>query len=145
MTGPPDTASAGVEQGPTRAAAARSACVPGPASYCRLTTFAWNGAELETRAALGVGEGRVYVRLPATNPVLECIWNSASARVVPCTPRGRPTGPPVEGEARILCDGEDAPARRALGGGPQSPSPLRRLAHDEDELYVEIVPAPRRA
>jgi PPOX class probable F420-dependent enzyme len=118
-------------------AAPSSTAVPIAASRCRLTTFAWSGAEVETYTRLALGEGRVYVRLAATSPALERIWNSASVRLVPCTPGGRPTGPAVDGQARVLADGDDAPARRALAGGREWP----RLSRDEDLLYVEIVPA----
>jgi hypothetical protein len=87
------------------------------ASRCRLTTFAWTGAEVETRARLGFRDGRLYLRLGVANPALERIWNRESVRVVPCTTTGRPTGPVVEGRARVLAADED------------------------EELLVEIVPA----
>jgi PPOX class probable F420-dependent enzyme len=102
---------------PGRIGTSRSAALPPSARRCRLTTFAWTGAEVETSARLGLADGRLYVRLAATSPALERIWNTASVRVVPCTRTGRPTGPVIEGRARVLA------------------------AQEDEDLLVEIVPA----
>jgi PPOX class probable F420-dependent enzyme len=102
-------------------------------SCCRLTTLAWTGAEVETRARLGVGGGgRLYVRLGAASLAAKRIWNREHVRVVPCTPAGRATGPAIEGCARILSHGEDESARRALA---------RDREPDGYVLYAEVLPA----
>jgi PPOX class probable F420-dependent enzyme len=116
---------------------------PVKAARCLLTTFARTGAEVETRARVAVGEDKVYVRLAGTSPALERIWNGARVRVRPCTLGALPTGPAVEGGARVLSDDEDAPARRALATGRRWPRLLPSLPRDEELLYVEIVPFPR--
>jgi hypothetical protein len=94
-----------------------SGVLPKSAGCCLLITFAWTGAEVESRARLDVGDRRLYLRLAATSPALERIWNREGVRIVPCTSMGRPTGPAVEGRARVLAAGDD------------------------EDLLVEVVPA----
>ena len=63
---------------------------------------------------------------------LSRIWNTGRARVVPCTPEGRPLGPALEGDARVLRPGEEAAALEAgLLGLPGSSNQL---------AYVEVRP-----
>jgi hypothetical protein len=103
---------------------------------CRLTTFSWSGAAVDTYTQLGFANGRAYVRLAATSPALERIWNTARARIVPCTPGGRPYGSELQGLARVLAEGEEVSARQALLDG----RPADGLTAEDDLLYVEIAP-----
>ena len=84
---------------------------------CRLTTFAWTGVGVETKAGLTRVGDRLYVRLPVSSAALARIWNLPRVRVVPCAANGRPAGPALEASARLV-----------------------EASDDDDVLEVEIVP-----
>jgi PPOX class probable F420-dependent enzyme len=120
----------------------RSGREPGAETPCRLTTFAWTGAGIETRACFASSRDRLYLRLADSSPEVQRIWNRAHVRLVPCTEQGRPTGPALEGDARVLGPGDDEFARQAMGAAPgRSASVLGQQARNDELVYVEIVPA----
>ena len=112
--------------------------------HCLVVTFRRNGEPIATPMWFGLGDdGRAYVRTDRGSLKLKRIANDPRVRVAPCTPRGKPLGPPVEGTARLVPDGEEAHAERAL----QSNYGLGRLfykstvARGERFVYVEVTPA----
>lgn len=79
-----------------------------------LTSFRRDGTAVGTPVNLAVDGDRAFVRSPGTGWKVKRIRNNPRVEVAPCTPRGRPTGPPRPALARRI-DGEQARhAARAL-------------------------------
>ena len=77
-----------------------------------LTSFRRDGTPVGTPVSLAVDGDRAFVRSPGTAWKVKRIRNDPRVEVAPCTPRGRPTGPPVAAIARRI-DSDDA--ERAAG------------------------------
>jgi uncharacterized protein len=112
--------------------------------YCLLVTYRRNGEAVPTPVWFGVGDGRVYVRTGPGLAKLKRIRHDSRARVAPCSVRGRPLGPPMEGVARILEAGEDK--QRAEGAITGHYGLGRRLyevfsSEAEHGVYVEVSPS----
>jgi uncharacterized protein len=82
--------------------------------YCLLTTFRKSGEPVPTPVWLGLADGKVYLESEANVGKVKRIRNSPRVRLAPCTSRGKPLGPPVEGRARILAPDEWERAERAI-------------------------------
>lgn len=106
-------------------------------SLCRLTTFAWTGAGIETRTRFASTGNKVLLRLAASSAEIQRIWNRTSVRLVPCTPQGRPSGPTIEGDARVLSPDEEDLARQAMG---VASGPSDRFLRGDEVVYVEVLP-----
>jgi PPOX class probable F420-dependent enzyme len=76
--------------------------------YCLLVTYRRTGEPVATPVWFGLGDGNVYVRTDADAAKVRRIRNDPRARIAPCTARGKPLGPPAEGEARVLEQPVDA-------------------------------------
>jgi PPOX class probable F420-dependent enzyme len=91
----------------------------------------------------GIVGGRLYFRSLADAVKLRRIARDERVLVAPCSARGRPTGPPFEGRARILDDeAEAADAERAIQSNYGTVRrAYERAIRDAPARYVEVVPA----
>jgi uncharacterized protein len=110
--------------------------------YCTVVSFRRDGTPVATPVWFGTADGRLYLRSLAHALKLRRIARDERVLVAPCTVRGRATGPPFEGRARILQDDtEVAAAERAIqdnyGVGRRA---YERAIRDADASYVEVVP-----
>jgi uncharacterized protein len=117
--------------------------------YCLIVTFKRNGEPVPTPVWFGLDDaGHLYFRTGSEVAKLRRIRNNARVLVAPCTVRGKPRGPSVEGTARALPEEEYERAEAAIksnyGLG-------RRLYEGSAEPfagplpYVEVVPSTRDA
>ena len=113
--------------------------------YCLIVTFKRDGEPVPTPVWFGLDdECRLYFRTGAEVAKVRRIRNNPRVLVTPCTVRGKPRGPSVEGTARVLPEEEYDHAEAAIklnyGLG-------RRLYEGSAEpfagdlLYVEVVPS----
>ena len=112
--------------------------------YALLVTYRRDGEGVPTPVWFGLDDGRLYFRTEKRVAKVKRIRANPRVRVAPCTMRGKPLGPAVEGRARILPPEEEERAEAALqanyGVGrriyeiPQEP--LGLTGH-----YVEVTPA----
>jgi uncharacterized protein len=89
------------------------------------------------------GKGRMYFRTGADVAKVRRIRNNPRVLVAPCTLRGKPRGPAMQGTARVLPADEWEHAETAI----QSNYGLGRRFYERaadavggDEVYVEIQP-----
>ncbi len=72
-------------------------------TYCLLVTYKRNGEGVATPVWFGLGgDGNLYIRSETNVGKVKRIRNDPRVRVAPCTVRGKPLGPPAEGQARLL-------------------------------------------
>jgi PPOX class probable F420-dependent enzyme len=114
------------------------------ASYCLLNTFRRSGEAVPTPVWFGVGDGRLYFHSEEQVGKIKRIRNDARVLVGPCTMRGKPVGPMVEGRARVLPATEEDRAERVI---QSNYGQLRRLYEGVggrmtgiDMVYVEVTP-----
>jgi PPOX class probable F420-dependent enzyme len=110
--------------------------------YCTVVSHRRDGTPVATPVWFGTAGGRLYFRSLADAAKLRRIARDARVLVAPCTARGRPTGPPCEGRARILLDeAEAAAAERAIqanyGAGRRA---YERAIRDAPACYVAVDP-----
>jgi PPOX class probable F420-dependent enzyme len=79
-----------------------------------LTTFRRDGSPVGTPVSLAVAGDRGYVRSPGDAWKVKRLRHDPRARLAPCTPLGRPTGPAVAAVARRLEGDEERRAARLL-------------------------------
>ena len=114
--------------------------------HALVVTFKRSGEPVPTVVNFGLDdEGRLYFRSEQRVPKIRRIENDPHVRVAPCTFRGKPSGPVVEGRARVLGKDEEPRAYEAIAAnwGPGS-RPYEKLADRYLEwhgAYVEVVPA----
>jgi uncharacterized protein len=82
--------------------------------YCLLTTFRKSGEAVPTPVWFGLADGTVYLESEAVVGKVKRIRSNPRVQIAPCTLRGKPLGPPVEGRARILGPNESERAERAI-------------------------------
>ncbi len=78
-----------------------------------LTTFRKNGTPVGTPVSIAVDGDRAYMRTWDTAGKFKRLRRRADVEVQPSTFRGRPTGPKLRGQIRIL-DGQGAAVARRL-------------------------------
>jgi uncharacterized protein len=114
--------------------------------HALVVTFKRSGEPVPTVVNFGLGAGgRLYFRSEQRVPKIRRIENDPHVRVAPCTFRGKPTGPVVEGRARVLAKDEEPLAYEAIAAnwGPGS-RPYEKIADRYLEwhgAYVEVIPA----
>jgi uncharacterized protein len=111
-----------------------------------VVTFKRSGDPVPTPVNFGLDdEGTLYFRSERRVPKIRRIENDPHVRVCPCNFRGKPTGPVVEGRARVLSREEEKHAYDALSANWGLGSrPYEKLADRYLEwhgAYVEVVPA----
>jgi hypothetical protein len=115
------------------------------ARQCLLVSFRRSGEPVPTPVNFGLdGEARVYFRSEPRSAKVRRIGRDPHVRVCACNIRGRPTGPIVEGRARVLAAAESGRAEAALAGNwSASMKPLERGLDllPLEIVYVEVVPA----
>jgi PPOX class probable F420-dependent enzyme len=115
--------------------------------YALIVTFKRNGESVPTPVWFGLDDqGRLHFRTGPEVAKLRRIRNNPRVLVAPCTVRGKPLGPSIEGIARELPAGEREHAEAAI----QSNYGLGRRLYEgtadaivDDVPYVEVVPASR--
>ncbi len=113
--------------------------------YGLIVTFKHNGDAVPTPVWFGLDdEGRLYFRTGPDVAKVRRIRNNPRVLVAPCTVRGKPLGPSVEGTARELPEAEREHAEAAI----QSNYGLGRRLYEgtadamvDDVAYVEVVPS----
>jgi PPOX class probable F420-dependent enzyme len=81
--------------------------------YCLLVTYKRGGEAVPTPVWFGLSASKLYVRSEAAVAKVKRIRNDPRVRVAPCTPRGKPLGPPAEGLARVLDQHSETDAAEA--------------------------------
>jgi uncharacterized protein len=88
--------------------------------------------------------GKLYVRTGRDVAKVRRIRNNPRVRVAPCTLRGKPLGPPVEGTARVLPAEDEERAEAALKGNYGLGRRLYEGVGDAvagvDAVYIEVTP-----
>lgn len=86
--------------------------------YCLLVTYRRSGEPVPTPVWFGLEDRKLYVRSVADAGKVKRIRNDPRSRVAPCSARGKPLGPPAEGQARVLDQqNENELAEAALRAG----------------------------
>jgi uncharacterized protein len=113
--------------------------------YALVVTFKRDGSAVPTPIWFGLDdEGRMYFRTGAEVAKVRRIRNQSRVLVAPCSVRGKPLGPSIEGTARVLAEGEKEHAEKAIQSNYGLGRRLYERAADAvggDEAYVEVVPA----
>jgi PPOX class probable F420-dependent enzyme len=114
--------------------------------YALVVTFRRSGEGVPTPVWFGLDdEGRFYVRTGSDVAKVRRIRANPRVRVAPCTVRGKPLGPPVEGIARVLPAAEEERAEAALKSNYGLGRRLYETVGDSvagvEAVYLEITPA----
>jgi PPOX class probable F420-dependent enzyme len=113
--------------------------------YALVVTYKRDGSAVPTPVWFGLdGEGRMYFRTGAEVAKVKRIRNNPRVVVAPCTVRGKPRGPSIEGTARVISLAEKEHAEAAIQSNYGLGRRLYEGAADAvlgDEAYVEIAPA----
>jgi len=112
-----------------------------------LVTFKRSGEAMPSPINHGVADGKLYVRTDASTGKVKRLRNNPCVVVVPCNLRGKPTGQPAAGIARILPETEHAHADAVIAANwsPAMKVFERTLdksssAFDIPMAYIEITP-----
>jgi len=84
------------------------------ARQCLVVSFRRSGEPVPTPVNFGLSGGRLYFRSEPRSGKVKRIRRDPHVRVCPCNLRGKPTGPSVEGTARVLTADEQDRADAAL-------------------------------
>jgi PPOX class probable F420-dependent enzyme len=110
------------------------------ASYCLVVTYRRDGTPVPTPVWFALDGDRVVFESDSDSGKVKRVRREPHVRVAPCSSRGRPLAPPVEGVARILEGAEAEAAERALaeryGTSRRVSQRLRPAA--PGHTYVEI-------
>ena len=113
--------------------------------YCLIVTFKRDGEAVPTPVWFGLDDqGRLYFRTGPEVAKLRRIRNDPRVLVAPCTVRGKPLGPSVEGTARELRAEEKEHAEAAIQSNYGVGRRLYEGAADAfagEVPYVEVVPS----
>jgi PPOX class probable F420-dependent enzyme len=113
--------------------------------YCLVVTFKRDGSAVPTPVWFGLDDaGRLYFRTGAEVAKVKRIRRDPRVLVAPCTLRGKPRGPSVEGVARVLAVDDKEHAETSI----QSNYGLGRRLYESgadgvgaSEAYVVVEPA----
>jgi PPOX class probable F420-dependent enzyme len=111
---------------------------------CLVVTFKRTGEPVPTVVNFGLAGDRLYFRSEPRSAKVRRLRRDPHVRVCPCSFRGRPSGPAVEGRARVLSESEARAADTALAGNWTGP--MKALERGLDRLpiamvYIEVEPA----
>ena len=113
--------------------------------YCLLVTYRRSGEAVPTPVWFGLHDQKLYVRSERAVAKVKRIRNDPRVRVAPCTVRGKPLGPPVEGRARVLDQpGDEQEAEAALNANYGLGRKIYEGAGSAlggETVYLEITPA----
>ena len=110
--------------------------------YALLVTYKRSGEAVPTPVWFGLDDtGRFYTRTGKLAGKVKRIRNNPRVLVAPCTVRGKPRGPAIEGRARVLPQSECEHAERTIQANY---SGFRRVykksAGSMDAFYIEVSP-----
>jgi len=112
-------------------------------TYGLLSSFRKSGEAVPTPVWFGLADNKLYVRTEASAGKVKRIRREPRVLIAPCTVRGKPLGPPVEGRARVLEPSEHERAERAIAA---SYGLFRRIYETVsnrlaiDGTYLEVEP-----
>jgi PPOX class probable F420-dependent enzyme len=115
------------------------------AQFINLTTFRSNGQPVPTPVWFAQEADRLYVMTGAGSGKVKRIRNSGAVQVGPCDRRGRPTGPVLDGVARMLPSHEAQRIETLLNqkyGIMKRMIDLMQKLRPRARAYLEIVPRP---
>ena len=113
--------------------------------YCLLVSFRQSGEPVPTPVWFGLEGDRVYINTRERNAKLKRIRRDSHVRVGPCSFRGKPLGPLVEGSARVVPVAEEGPAETALRSNYGL---VRRIYYSffgsrgDPTVYIEVAATP---
>jgi uncharacterized protein len=113
------------------------------AHYCLIVTFKRSGEAVPTPVLFGVENGKLYFRTEPDVAKVRRIRNEPHVRVGPCSWRGKPLGPLVEGTARVLPPVERDAAYAALRANYTFGQRMYESAIDRmpvELAYFEVAP-----
>jgi PPOX class probable F420-dependent enzyme len=112
--------------------------------YALVVTFKRSGEPVPTPVWFGLDEqGRLYFRSEPRTAKVRRLRNEPHVRIAPCSMRGKPAGPTVEGRARLLPAEENAPAEAAIRSNYGLGRRIYEAPIDRSSLemvYVEVSP-----
>jgi PPOX class probable F420-dependent enzyme len=112
--------------------------------YGLIVTFKRDGTGVPTPVWFGLDEaGNLYFRTGADVAKVRRIRNNSRVLVAPCSVRGRPLGPSIEGTARVISQDDKQHAEAAIKANYGLGRRLYESAADAvggDEVYVEVAP-----
>jgi uncharacterized protein len=108
--------------------------------YCLLVTFRRDGRAVPTPVWFGLDGDRLYIRSERNTGKVKRIRRESTARVAPCSVRGKPLGPPVDATARILDSSEEERAERALAANYGLGRRLYNRFLEGGDTYIEVTP-----
>jgi PPOX class probable F420-dependent enzyme len=79
-----------------------------------LTTFRRDGTPVGTAVNIAVDGGRAYIRTYNRAGKAKRLRNNANVEIAPCTMRGKPTGPAIRAQMRLLSGDEAKTAAKAI-------------------------------
>ncbi|MFG1782594.1 PPOX class F420-dependent oxidoreductase [Rhodococcus oryzae] len=111
-----------------------------PGQYCLILSFRADGTAVPTPVWFGVRADHVYLYTAADSGKAQRIRRNPTVRIAPCTFRGLPTGPAMEGTGRVLDHSEEHAAEQAIQAnyGRLRPVFERSLGSLTPGVYVEI-------
>jgi uncharacterized protein len=116
--------------------------------YCLLVTFRRSGEPVPTPVLFGLANGKLYIRTELGVGKVKRIRSDPHVRVGPCSWRGKPVGPLMEGTARVVLAAEGETAYAALKSNYTFGQRLYESSLDRlpvEMVYVEVVPRAPRA
>lgn len=110
--------------------------------YAVVVSYRMSGQPIPSPVWFGIANGKLYFETGADSFKVKRIRRNADVLVAPATVRGRPTGPPFRGKARVVDAGEHAHAERIV----QSNYGVGRrlytvMSGSFTNAYVEVTPA----
>jgi uncharacterized protein len=111
--------------------------------YCLLVTFKRSGDPVPTPVLFGIQDGKLYLRTDAATAKVARIRNDAQVLVGPASSRGKPRGPLVRGNARVLPASENDAAYAVLRANYTLGQRLGERMIDllpVEMAYVEVMP-----
>lgn len=116
--------------------------------HALVVTYKRSGDPVATPVNVGLSDdGKLYFRSEPHVAKVKRIRNDARVRVAPCSIRGAPKGPPIEGLAHVLPESESQRGYAALSSSWRRDIAVVERAFDRagvPAVYVEIEPvAPR--
>jgi PPOX class probable F420-dependent enzyme len=86
----------------------------GSREYCLLVTYRRDGTPVPTPVWFALEEDRLVFMSDSDSAKVRRLRRDPRVRVAPCSSRGRPLGPPVEAQARVLPPEDEPAAERSL-------------------------------
>jgi uncharacterized protein len=112
--------------------------------YCLIVTFKRDGTGVPTPVWFGLDDdGRLFFRTGSEVAKVRRIRNEPRVRVAPCSVRGKPLGPSIEGTASVVAPDRREHAEAAIQSNYGLGRRLYEGAADAvggEEAYVVIVP-----